>query len=104
MELSYGVLLRLIFFQAIQLLVRPLVGAIAAGNAAVIKPSEVSENVSRLFGELTPKYLDKEAIVCVEGSVKETTELLQQRWDYIFYTGSPAVCFAKTRVNIFVGW
>lgn len=70
---------------------RPLVGAIAAGNAAVLKPSEVSESVAKLFGELVPKYLDRECYTVVQGAVKETQELLKIRFDYIFYTGNPIV-------------
>ncbi|KAJ8342241.1 hypothetical protein SKAU_G00321690 [Synaphobranchus kaupii] len=69
----------------------PLIGAIAAGNAAVVKPSDLSENSSNLLKELLPKYLDKELYPVVTGGVAETQELLKQRFDHIFYTGSPAV-------------
>ncbi|KAF7652352.1 hypothetical protein LDENG_00098100 [Lucifuga dentata] len=70
---------------------QPLVGAIAAGNAAVIKPSEVSSHSARLMEELLPLYLDKELYPVVTGGVSETQELLEQRFDHIFYTGSSAV-------------
>ena len=75
----------------VQLLLSPLVGAIAAGNCAVLKPSEVTPHVSALLAELVAKYLDQDAIVLVEGAVDETTALLEQRFDHIFYTGNGAV-------------
>jgi aldehyde dehydrogenase (NAD+) len=75
----------------VQLCFNPLVAAVAAGNAAVIKPSELNPKTSALIAELVPKYLDKEAIVVVEGAVEETTALLEQRWDHILYTGNGTV-------------
>jgi len=75
----------------IQLLLVPAAGAIAAGNAVVMKPSEVSASTSALLGELVPKYLDPSAIAIVEGGVPETTDLLEQRFDHIFYTGNGTV-------------
>jgi aldehyde dehydrogenase (NAD+) len=75
----------------VQLLLSPLVGAIAAGNCAVLKPSEVTPHVSALLAELAGKYLDRDAIALVEGGVDETTALLEQRFDHIFYTGNGAV-------------
>eukprot|EP00611_Tribonema_gayanum_P032205 TRINITY_DN9500_c0_g1_i1.p1 TRINITY_DN9500_c0_g1~~TRINITY_DN9500_c0_g1_i1.p1 ORF type:complete len:529 (-),score=178.08 TRINITY_DN9500_c0_g1_i1:733-2319(-) len=73
------------------LLMNPLVGAIAAGNAAVLKPSEVSGSVAKLLGELVPKYLDSRAYRIVLGAVPETTALLEQRFDKICYTGGGGV-------------
>uniref|UniRef100_A0A8C2BDJ6 Aldehyde dehydrogenase n=1 Tax=Cyprinus carpio TaxID=7962 RepID=A0A8C2BDJ6_CYPCA len=73
------------------MILQPLVGAIAAGNAAVLKPSELSEHSARLMKELLPLYLDKEMYQVVTGGVPETQELLRQRFDHIFYTGSSAV-------------
>ncbi|XP_058490049.1 aldehyde dehydrogenase family 3 member A2-like [Solea solea] len=70
---------------------QPLVGAIAAGNAAVIKPSEVSSHSAKLMEDLLPQYLDKELYPVVTGGVTETQELLKQRFDHIFYTGSSTV-------------
>ncbi|XP_061781997.1 aldehyde dehydrogenase, dimeric NADP-preferring [Nerophis lumbriciformis] len=69
----------------------PLVGAIAAGNAAVVKPSEISACSSLLLQTLLPLYLDKEMYPVVTGGVSESQELLQQRFDHIFYTGSSRV-------------
>lgn len=75
----------------IQLALAPLIGAIAAGNCAVVKPSEVSPASSRLMAELLPRYLDTDAVAIVEGAVPETTALLEQRWDHIFFTGGERV-------------
>eukprot|EP01006_Ploeotia_vitrea_P023668 TRINITY_DN5622_c0_g1_i1.p1 TRINITY_DN5622_c0_g1~~TRINITY_DN5622_c0_g1_i1.p1 ORF type:complete len:499 (+),score=89.47 TRINITY_DN5622_c0_g1_i1:44-1540(+) len=75
----------------VQLTLGPMCGAIAGGNTVVIKPSEVTENTSALFDELIPKYMDPEWISCVTGAVKETTLLLNEKWDHIFYTGSTVV-------------
>ncbi|XP_066092647.1 aldehyde dehydrogenase, dimeric NADP-preferring-like [Saccopteryx bilineata] len=73
------------------LTVQPMVGAIAAGNAVVIKPSEVSENMAKLLATIIPQYLDKDLYPVVTGGVPETTELLKQRFDHILYTGSTGV-------------
>jgi aldehyde dehydrogenase (NAD+) len=69
----------------------PLVGAIAAGNCAVLKPSEVAPNVSALVAKWVPKYLDPKAVKVVEGGVPETTALLREKWDHVFYTGNGTV-------------
>ncbi|NXM27808.1 AL3A2 dehydrogenase, partial [Oxyruncus cristatus] len=73
------------------LVMQPLIGAIAAGNAVVVKPSEVSENTAKLVADLLPQYLDQELYPVVTGGVPETTELLTQRFDHILYTGNSAV-------------
>ncbi|XP_043910231.1 aldehyde dehydrogenase family 3 member A2-like isoform X2 [Protopterus annectens] len=70
---------------------QPLLGAIAAGNAVVLKPSEVSENSAALIKELIPKYLDKDLYQVVCGGVAETTELLKEKFDHIMYTGNSTV-------------
>ena len=75
----------------VQLLLVPAAGALAAGNAVVLKPSEVSAATSSLLADLVPRYLDPEAVALVEGGVGETTVLLEQRWDHIFFTGNPTV-------------
>jgi len=75
----------------IQLLLVPVAGAIAAGNAVVMKPSEVSQKTSETLARLVPRYLDNDAVVLVEGGVDETTELLAQHFDHIFYTGNGTV-------------
>ena len=75
----------------IQLLLVPVAGAIAAGNAVVMKPSEVSAATAEVLGRLVPKYMDTSAVSIVEGGVPETTALLEQRFDHIFYTGNGTV-------------
>lgn len=69
----------------------PMVSAIAAGNTAVVKPSEVSEASAAVVAEMIPKFLDPDAVAVVTGGVAETTALLDQHWDLIFFTGSPAI-------------
>ena len=69
----------------------PLVGVLAAGNAAVLKPSEVAPATSAVLARLCPQHLDPEAVHVVEGGVAETTALLAERFDHIFYTGNGAV-------------
>lgn len=69
----------------------PLLGAIAAGNCAILKPSEHANHVSDLLARLIPEYLDAECIVVVQGAVEETTALLQHQFDHIFFTGSESV-------------
>ncbi len=75
----------------VQLLLVPVAGAIAAGNAVVMKPSEVSAATSALLAELVPQYLDGRAVALIEGGVEETTVLLEQTFDHIFYTGNATV-------------
>src|SRR3954463_4808550 len=75
----------------VMLTMSPLVAAIAAGNAAVIKPSEVSPATAEVIARLIPQYLDREAFSVVLGAVPETTALLEQQWDHIFFTGGPGV-------------
>jgi acyl-CoA reductase-like NAD-dependent aldehyde dehydrogenase len=75
----------------LQLTLIPLIGAIAGGNTVVLKPSELSPATEELIMDLVPKYLSKEAYHVVTGAVKETTKLLEERWDLIFYTGGTAV-------------
>ena len=66
----------------------PVIGAISAGNAVVLKPSELAPASSSLLAKLLEQYLDPSAVRVIEGAVTETTLLLEQKWDKIFYTGS----------------
>ncbi len=77
--------------EPLELIFAPLVPAIAAGNTAVLKPSEMAAACSELIARLVPKYLDNQAIAVVQGGVPETTALLAQKWDLIFFTGSPRI-------------
>lgn len=74
-------------FSFVVLSIDPVIGAIAAGNAVVLKPSEIAPATSALFAKLLPEYVDSSCIKVVEGGVPETTALLEQKWDKIFYTG-----------------
>ncbi|CAJ1933221.1 unnamed protein product [Sphenostylis stenocarpa] len=69
----------------------PLIGAVAAGNTAILKPSELSPACSSLLASSLTTYLDNKAIKVIQGGPQETQELLEQRWDKIFFTGSARV-------------
>ncbi|SAM08523.1 hypothetical protein [Absidia glauca] len=75
----------------VQLSLVPLVGAIAAGNSVILKLSEVSAHTAALLTELIPRYLNSSFYRVLNGAVEETTYLLEQKFDHIFYTGSPNV-------------
>ncbi|XP_075281765.1 aldehyde dehydrogenase family 3 member B1 [Opisthocomus hoazin] len=75
----------------IHLAVVPLIGAIAAGNCVIIKPSEIAKHTERLLAETLACYLDNDCFAVVTGGVQETTRLLENKFDYIFFTGSPSV-------------
>ena len=74
----------------LQLLLNPLVGALAAGNAVVVKPSELAPATSAAWPGCCPSTWTH-AVAVVEGGVPETTALLEQRFDHIFYTGNGTV-------------
>jgi aldehyde dehydrogenase (NAD+) len=65
----------------------PMLGALAAGNCVVLKPSELAPATSAALARLLPHYLDPRAIAVVEGGARVSTELLAERFDSIFYTG-----------------
>ena len=75
----------------IQLALMPLIGAISAGNCAVIKPSEYAPASALALEKLLHDTFPQEYITVVQGGIQETKMLLKQRFDYIFFTGSPAV-------------
>ena len=74
-----------------QLLLAPLVGVLAAGNTAVLKPSEFAPATSALIARLAPIHFPDDCVQVVEGAVEETTSLLAHRFDHIVFTGSGAV-------------
>ena len=74
-----------------QLLLAPLVAALAAGNTAVLKPSEVAPATAAAMAKLIPQYLDERLVRVVTGGVEETTALLAEKFDHIFYTGNGTV-------------
>ncbi len=69
----------------------PAVGALAAGNTVVLKPSELAPACSALMAELVPKYLDPEAVVVVEGDGAVSQELIEQGFDKICFTGGTEI-------------
>ena len=75
----------------VQLLLMPLVTALAAGNCVVLKPSEIAAHTAELMAELILQYLDQDAVTVIQGGVPETTALLKERFDHIVYTGSGEV-------------
>jgi aldehyde dehydrogenase (NAD+) len=75
----------------IQLLIVPVIGALAAGNCVVAKPSEVAGHCAALIARLADDYLDSRCVAVVNGGVPATQELLAQRFDHIFFTGSSRV-------------
>lgn len=78
----------------VQLLLNPLVGAISAGCTAVLKPSPYVPNVSKVIEDMIKETFDERYIAVVQGNRNVNAALLEQRWDLIFFTGSPAL--AKT--------
>ncbi|MEK5456969.1 MULTISPECIES: aldehyde dehydrogenase [Bacillus] len=74
-----------------QLALSPLVGAISAGNAVTLKPSELTPHVSNVIGTIVESVFQEDLAAVVEGGVDVSTELLKLPFDYIFFTGSVAV-------------
>lgn len=75
----------------VQLLLNPLVGAISAGCTAMLKPSPYVPNVSRVLEEMISETFPREYIAIVQGGRDVNTALLNERWDCIFFTGSPSL-------------
>lgn len=69
----------------------PLIGAIAAGNTVVLKPSEISAHTSALLSRLFKKWFKEEYLKIIEGGADVSQNLIAQKFDYIFFTGSPRV-------------
>lgn len=74
-----------------QLAIAPIVGALAAGNTVVLKPSELTPNVSKVLTRMLGELFPEELVSVVEGGVEESTALLKEPFDYIFFTGSVGV-------------
>ena len=75
----------------VQLVLEPLIGVIAAGNCAIIKPSEMSEHTSLVIKAIIEDVFKPEYIKVFLGEVEMTQSLLKERFDYIFFTGSVGV-------------
>jgi aldehyde dehydrogenase (NAD+) len=74
-----------------QLVINPLVAAVAAGNCIICKPSEITAHTSSVLTELIAEVFDPEHVTVIEGGIEENQFLLKQKWDYIFFTGSTSV-------------
>lgn len=74
-----------------QLAIAPLIGAIAAGNTAVIKPSEITPNTSKIISEIIEFVFPETYVAVIQGGVEVSEKLLAEKWDYIFFTGSTKV-------------
>jgi len=74
-----------------QLVIDPLIGSMAAGNCSVIKPSEYAPHTARVFSEIIADNFDRHYIAVVEGEADVSRTLLNEKFDYIFFTGSVAV-------------
>lgn len=74
-----------------QLTFAPIIAAIAAGNTVVLKPSELTPNISKVIEDIIIKVFSKSHLAVVQGGIPETTSLLGEKWDYIFFTGSVPV-------------
>jgi len=74
-----------------QLALSPLIGAIAAGNTVILKPSELVPQTSKILEDIISAVFKPEHVKVKQGGVEVSQELLAQRWDYIFFTGSVAV-------------
>ncbi len=74
-----------------QLAFAPLIGAITAGNTVVVKPSEVTPNTAKIISEIVASVFVPEHVSVVEGGIEVSQNLLAQKWDYIFFTGSTRV-------------
>jgi len=74
-----------------QLAMCPMIASVAAGNQVVVKPSELTPNTSKIIAKIIRETFDKNHVECIEGGADVAHELLKQRWDYIFFTGSVAV-------------
>lgn len=75
----------------LQLAITPLVGAIAAGNCTIIKPSEIATHAAAVLAKMLQKYFDSTYISLVEGGVETSQKLLTEKFDHIFFTGGTNV-------------
>lgn len=74
-----------------QLVMSPLIGALAAGNCAVVKPSEMTPQTSMVVQEILEEVFPEDYVKVVQGEKEVTSQLLDERFDYIFFTGSTKV-------------
>lgn len=74
-----------------QLAMLPIIGAIAAGNTVVLKPSELTPQTSKIIDKIISTVFSPQHVMAIQGDATVSQVLLTQRWDYIFFTGSVAV-------------
>ncbi|MEH2087439.1 aldehyde dehydrogenase [Nostoc sp.] len=74
-----------------QLIISPLIGAIAAGNCAILKPSEIASHTSDIVAKIIAKHFDPAYLAVIEGGVEASQKLLAEKFDHIFFTGGTAV-------------
>jgi aldehyde dehydrogenase (NAD+) len=74
-----------------QLLINPLLGAISAGNCVALKPSDLTPNIAGTIEEMIKEFFEPQYISLFNGEIELSQALIKQRWDLIFFTGSPAV-------------
>ncbi len=74
-----------------QLAIAPAIGALAAGNTCIIRPSRMSENTARVMERIINSNFDESYLKVVLSDIRQSNELLEQKFDYIFFTGSPDV-------------
>ncbi len=74
-----------------QLALCPLISAFAAGNEVVLKPSELTPKTSEIITKIISKVFDNKDVTVIQGGIEVSQQLLSERWDYIFFTGSVAV-------------
>ncbi|MEA3318289.1 MAG: aldehyde dehydrogenase family protein, partial [Bacteroidota bacterium] len=74
-----------------QLLIDPLIGAISSGNCVTLKPSQYTSNIAKLMEEMIREFFDEKYIAFYQGGREANQALLNETWDYIFFTGSPVV-------------
>ncbi|HYW21729.1 MAG TPA: aldehyde dehydrogenase [Nodularia sp. (in: cyanobacteria)] len=75
----------------LQLIISPLIGAIAAGNCTILKPSEIAPHTSSLVAQIIGKHFNPDYIAVVEGAVETSQKLLAEKFDHIFFTGGTAI-------------
>ena len=73
------------------LTIYPLIYALAAGNAVILKPSEISSNTSKVIANMIQTIYEEHEVAVIEGAVEESTELLKLPFNHIHFTGSPKV-------------
>ena len=74
-----------------QLAISPIMGAIAAGNTVVLKPSELAPHTSQILADILEKVFDPAMLAVIQGGIPISEELLKEKWDYVFFTGSVPV-------------